>query len=245
MTRASDRLLLSGGGIVFVCLVVILIYQVLLPFLLIIWTSLKVAHPGDPEFLELSFTTANYFRAFAIREFWEASLNTFYFASVSTLFSFVLGTFLAWTVVRTNTPLAQLIGHESFEGNQRNRCIKDLRKPVVGRKFTRELFSKKPGGHNDVVGLAEPPDDEVTEAGADRHADNERAGQHGDGNRHTGYDGKIGAPVMGEAPAKKDAGAHVQAIRLSRQSASSKRCSNLAARSALCVTTIKMAFWRC
>lgn len=107
---ASDRLLLSGSGIVFVCLVVVLIYQVLLPFLLIIWTSLKVAHPGDPEFLELSFTTANYFRAFAIREFWEASLNTFYFASVSTLFSFVLGTFLAWTVVRTNTPLAQLIG---------------------------------------------------------------------------------------------------------------------------------------
>ena len=110
MTRASDRLLLSGGGIVFVCLVAILTYQVLLPFLLIIWTSLKVAHPGDPEFLQLSFTTANYFRAFAIREFWEASLNTFYFASVSTLFSFVLGTFLAWTVVRTNTPLAQLIG---------------------------------------------------------------------------------------------------------------------------------------
>jgi iron(III) transport system permease protein len=110
MTRASDRLLLSGGGIVFVCLVLVLIYQVLLPFLLIIWTSLKIAHPGDPEFLELSFTTANYFRAFAIKEFWEASLNTFYFASVSTLFSFVLGTFLAWTVVRTNTPLAQLIG---------------------------------------------------------------------------------------------------------------------------------------
>jgi iron(III) transport system permease protein len=110
MSRASDRLVLSGGGIVFVCLVVILIYQVLLPFLLIIWTSLKVAHPGDPEFLQLSFTTANYFRAFAIREFWEASLNTFYFASVSTFFSFVLGTFLAWAVVRTNTPLAQLIG---------------------------------------------------------------------------------------------------------------------------------------
>jgi iron(III) transport system permease protein len=107
---AGDRLFQSGGGIVFVCLVVILIYQVLLPFLLIIWTSLKVAHPGDPEFLELSFTTANYFRAFAIKQFWEASLNTFYFASVSTLFSFVLGTFLAWTVVRTNTPLAQLIG---------------------------------------------------------------------------------------------------------------------------------------
>jgi iron(III) transport system permease protein len=108
--RGGGRLFLSGGGIAFVCLVVVLIYQVLLPFLLIIWTSLKVAHPGDPEFLELSFTTANYFRAFAIKQFWEASLNTFYFASISTFFSFVLGTFLAWTVVRTNTPLGQLIG---------------------------------------------------------------------------------------------------------------------------------------
>ena len=97
MTRASDRLLLSGGGIVFVCLVAILTYQVLLPFLLIIWTSLKVAHPGDPEFLQLSFTTANYFRDFAIREFWAASLNTFYFASVSTLFSFSLGLWFAQT----------------------------------------------------------------------------------------------------------------------------------------------------
>jgi iron(III) transport system permease protein len=107
---ASDRLLISGGGVVFVCLVVVLVYQVLLPFLLIIWTSLKVARPGDPGFLDLSFTTANYIRAFAIREFWEASVNTLSFALVSTLFSFVLGTFLAWTVARTNTPFAQLIG---------------------------------------------------------------------------------------------------------------------------------------
>jgi iron(III) transport system permease protein len=107
---ATDRLLISGGGIVFVCLVVVLVYQVLLPFLLIIWTSLKVARPGDPGFLDLSFTAANYIRAFAIREFWEASLNTLAFALVSTLFSFVLGTFLAWIVARTNTPFAQLIG---------------------------------------------------------------------------------------------------------------------------------------
>jgi iron(III) transport system permease protein len=107
---ASDRLLISGGGVVFVCLVAVLVYQVLLPFLLIIWTSLKAARPGDPGFLDLSFTIANYIRAFAIREFWEASLNTLSFALVSTLFSFVLGTFLAWTVARTNTPFAQLIG---------------------------------------------------------------------------------------------------------------------------------------
>lgn len=107
---AGSRLPISGGGIVFVCLLIILAYQVLLPFLLIIWTSLKVARPGDPEFLDLSFTLANYIRAFAIKQFWEASLNTLYFALVSTLCSFVLGTFLAWTVARTNTPLAPLIG---------------------------------------------------------------------------------------------------------------------------------------
>jgi iron(III) transport system permease protein len=107
---AGQRSLISGGGIVFICIVIILIYQVLLPFLLIIWTSLKVAHPGDPAFLDFSFTVANYFRAFAIRQFWEASLNTLYFALISTVCSFVLGTFLAWTVTRTNTPLAHLIG---------------------------------------------------------------------------------------------------------------------------------------
>ncbi len=107
---ASDRLLISGGRIAFLCLVVVLIYQVVLPFLLIIWTSLKIARPGDPGFLDLSFTAANYIRAFATREFWEASINTLSFALVSTLFSFVLGTFLAWVVARTNTPFAQWIG---------------------------------------------------------------------------------------------------------------------------------------
>jgi len=107
--RANDRLLV-GGGIVFICLVVVLVYQVLLPFLLIIWTSLKVAHPGEPAFLDFSFTVANYVRAFATQQFWEASLNTLYFALISTLFSFVLGTFLAWAVTRTNTPFGSLIG---------------------------------------------------------------------------------------------------------------------------------------
>jgi len=107
---AESHRTISGGGLAFVCLLVILIYQVLLPFLLIIWTSLKVDHPGDPGFVELRFTFANYVRAFATREFWDASLNTLYFALVSTLFSFVLGTWLAWIVARTNTPLAHWIG---------------------------------------------------------------------------------------------------------------------------------------
>jgi iron(III) transport system permease protein len=102
--------LLSGGGIVLIGLSVILLYQVLVPLVLIVWTSLKTIRPGEPGFLELSFTFSNYVRAYGIREFWESSLNTFYFALSSTLCAFLAGTFLAWTVERTNTPLARLIG---------------------------------------------------------------------------------------------------------------------------------------
>ncbi|HEX2930372.1 MAG TPA: iron ABC transporter permease [Candidatus Binatia bacterium] len=102
--------LLSGSSLVLIGLVLILAYQVLLPLVLIVWTSLKTIRPGAPGFLELSFTLANYARAYGIREFWESSLNTFYFAAASTFCAFVWGTFLAWTVERTNTPLARLIG---------------------------------------------------------------------------------------------------------------------------------------
>lgn len=102
--------LMSGGRVVVIGLLVVLSYQVLFPLLLIIWTSLKTIRPGEPGFLELSFTLANYARAYGIREFWEASLNTLYFASLSTLCAFFSGTFLAWVVERTNTPLAKTIG---------------------------------------------------------------------------------------------------------------------------------------
>src|SRR6185503_3617212 len=102
--------LLSGGRLVLIGLVLILGYQVLLPLVLIVWTSLKTIRPGAPGFLDLSFTLSNYARAYGIREFWESSLNTLYFASATTLCSFVWGTFLAWTVERTNTPLARMIG---------------------------------------------------------------------------------------------------------------------------------------
>jgi len=102
--------LLSGGRLVLIGLVLILAYQVLLPLVLIVWTSLKTIRPGAPGFLDLSFTLSNYARAYGIREFWESSLNTFYFAAATTLCSFVCGTFLAWTVERTNTPLARMIG---------------------------------------------------------------------------------------------------------------------------------------
>jgi iron(III) transport system permease protein len=91
-------------------LIALLAYQVVIPFVMIIWTSLKTARPGEPEFLTLSFTLANYVRALGSASFWRTTWNTLSFALASTLAAFVIGAFVAWVVERTNTPLAKLVG---------------------------------------------------------------------------------------------------------------------------------------
>jgi len=97
-------------GIVLALLIIFLAYQVVVPFLMIVWTSLKTARPGESEFLDLTVTLANYVRAFESASFWRTSVNTLSFAFASTLLAFVMGAFIAWVVERTNTPLARLIG---------------------------------------------------------------------------------------------------------------------------------------
>jgi len=87
---------------------VFLAYQVVVPFLMIVWTSFKTARPGEPEFLEFTFTLANYIRAFDSPSFWRTTTNTLTFALASTLLAFVIGAFIAWVVERTNTPLKPL-----------------------------------------------------------------------------------------------------------------------------------------
>src|SRR5258707_2127011 len=91
-------------------LIVFLAYQVVIPFVMIIWTSLKTARPGEPEFLSLSVTFANYLRAFGSASFWRTTTNTLSFALAATILAFVMGAFIAWVVERTNTPLARFIG---------------------------------------------------------------------------------------------------------------------------------------
>ncbi|MEA2903829.1 MAG: iron(III) transport system permease protein [Alphaproteobacteria bacterium] len=91
-------------------LILFLAYQVVIPFVMIIWTSLKTARPGEAEFLDLTFTLANYARAFGSPSFWRTTGNTLSFALAATLLAFVLGAFIAWVVERTNTPLARIIG---------------------------------------------------------------------------------------------------------------------------------------
>ena len=87
-------------------LLAVLAYQVVVPFATIIWTSLKLARPGEPDFLTLSFTFANYARAYGGEAFWRISWNTLSFALAATLVAFAIGAFMAWALERTNTPLA-------------------------------------------------------------------------------------------------------------------------------------------
>jgi iron(III) transport system permease protein len=97
-------------GSVFALVSLILVYQVLVPFVMIVWTSLKTMRPGEPGFLDLSFSFDNYVTAFGNSTFWSATYDTLAFSLASTFVSFIFGAFIAWTVERTNTPLTRLIG---------------------------------------------------------------------------------------------------------------------------------------
>src|SRR5262245_50995096 len=105
-----SRSIFGWRSIVLTLLIIFLAYQVVIPFLMIIWTSLKTARPGESEFLDLTVTFANYVRAFESASFWRTTVNTISFALASTLLAFVMGAFIAWVVERTNSPLARLIG---------------------------------------------------------------------------------------------------------------------------------------
>jgi iron(III) transport system permease protein len=100
----ASRVLLDWRTFALAALVILLVYQVIVPFVMIIWTSFKTTRPGDPGFLEFSFTITNYLRAYATQRFWDVTWNTLYFSAASTIVAFVLGTFLSWVVERTNTP---------------------------------------------------------------------------------------------------------------------------------------------
>jgi len=109
--QISERRIRFGWKeIALALLIIFLTYQVIIPFVMIIWTSLKTARPGEPEFLNLTFTLGNYVRAFGGASFWRTTWNTLSFALASTILAFLMGAFIAWVVERTNTPLSRFIG---------------------------------------------------------------------------------------------------------------------------------------
>jgi len=106
----SHRASFGWKEAVLALLIAVLAYQVLVPFVMIIWTSLKTARPGEADFLSLSFTLANYLRAYGNAAFVRTSLNTLGFALAATLVAFAVGAFMAWAIERTNMPLGRFVG---------------------------------------------------------------------------------------------------------------------------------------
>ena len=65
---------------------------------------------------------------------------------------------------------------------------------------------KNPRRHDDMVGLAEPLQDQIAKARPHRHSDHQRPGKHRDGDGDSADDGQVGPPVMAKASTSRVAG---------------------------------------
>ncbi len=76
------------------------IYLVIGPLFMLIFSSFRTVAPGDPG----PFTLENYREAYLSKETYELLLNTAKFAFISLFVGLSIGVFFAWLVERTNTP---------------------------------------------------------------------------------------------------------------------------------------------
>jgi iron(III) transport system permease protein len=97
--------------ILFVVVVAILLWEVLVPLFLLVWGSISGGRPGSSDFFSFgSLTLDNFRRAFEDPGRLAGILgNTSVFAGGTTVVGFVLGTYLAWVVERTNAPFRRII----------------------------------------------------------------------------------------------------------------------------------------
>jgi iron(III) transport system permease protein len=95
---------------VFLAVAAVLLWEIAIPLLILLWGTVSGARPGqDDYFSPSSFTLDNFERAFAGSRLTDTLWDTFLFATGTTVVAFVLGTYLAWLVERTNTPLRGFI----------------------------------------------------------------------------------------------------------------------------------------
>lgn len=92
-------ILVLGGAVLLVA------YFALTPLLILLYGSLSDAPPGVLG----NITLANYAKAYLDPEFYPLVWGTVQFALGSSLFSFFLGTYLAWACERTNIPWRGLV----------------------------------------------------------------------------------------------------------------------------------------
>ncbi|HLB12212.1 MAG TPA: iron ABC transporter permease, partial [Dehalococcoidia bacterium] len=94
-SRLDSTRLLIGGAVVIVC------FLALVPLALLFYSSISNARPGDLGVLTLD----NYLRAYGARQTYELLGNSMVYAVGTAVFSFVVGSILAWLCARTNMPL--------------------------------------------------------------------------------------------------------------------------------------------
>src|SRR5205085_810779 len=101
----DDRKRFEWGWVVIAICVAITVYIALIPLGFLIWQSFFTPQTADKA---AQFTLGNYVEAYASPETARLFLNSVKFAIGTSIFSFVVGTGLAWMNERTNTPFKNL-----------------------------------------------------------------------------------------------------------------------------------------
>ena len=92
---------INWGWVLLGLTVAFIVYLVISPLWMLIYSSFRTVGPGDPGPLTLD----NYIKAYLSADTYRLLLNTVQFTFVSVLVGLVIGVFFAWLVERTNTPL--------------------------------------------------------------------------------------------------------------------------------------------
>lgn len=96
----------ASGQILFALILLAIAYLVLVPLVTIIIGALTTSRPGAPiDGLTLEVLAGSY----GSSRLWSASLTTFVYAMGVVLVAVPCGTFLAWVVERTDTPLRNVL----------------------------------------------------------------------------------------------------------------------------------------
>ena len=108
-----------------------------------------------------------------------------------------------------HAPPARLIADHAFDDDHRGNRGERSGERAVGAKLVRQRVAEEPRGDDDLVGPAEPMEDEIAKAAAHGLADQERAGEHRHRRRDAQRHRRVGAAVVGERANHQSAGLHV------------------------------------
>ncbi len=103
ITKIKNRL--NPQFFILVGCVFIVAYLALIPLGMLLYNSIRSAPPGEPGAF---YTIKNFIEAYSDPEFFPLMKNSFVFAIGVCLFTFFLGTALAWIYERTNTPFKKV-----------------------------------------------------------------------------------------------------------------------------------------